>query len=759
LSSRVLQVFKRASLGGLPIKRKLLVIMMGVTSAALLLAGASIVLFDSFLFRNLLQRNLSALAEIIAENSSAALAFENAEDAAQTLATLRRKEHLTAACLFRTDGTVFAVYSRPGAPFECGSPESAGTRSSVDQLVVRRPVSLYNRQLGTIVLYYTLDEIGARRKLYGAAVLSIVVISAAVAFSLSSWLRATIATPVARLADAAAAISKTKDYSVRAEKLSNDELGLLVDAFNEMVSGIQLRDQDLRQALSTREDALRDAHDVRDFLQITLASIGDAVIATDAGGRIVFANPIALTMTGWAGESVIDKNIDEVFRILSEPAGDPMESPVTRVLRDGAFTSFDDRTVLVSRDGTQTLVHDSAAPIRDESGGIRGTVLVFRDATPRRRAEATSRLLASIVESSDDAIISATLEGTVISWNRGAEGIFGYSAAEMIGAPLSIISGPDRLDEMYGILRRIGRGERIEELRTVRRARDGSLVNVSLTVSPILDATGKIIGASKIARDITEQVRAEGRLAQANADLKQSIVELARSNEDLERFTFIASHDLQEPLRMIATYSQLLVREYPRASTSSADRYVEHIVEGTTRMRELLADLLAYARIGAAGEEPLSAVDLNRIVEMVLKNLKASIDETGAMITWDPLPKVMAYEAHFVPLFQNLINNAIKYRSEKPPHIHIDVRESDGELLFSVADNGIGIDPQYHEKIFVAFKRLHGRKIPGTGIGLAICHRVVERYGGRIWVQSRLGEGATFLFTLPAVALATVEQV
>ena len=229
----------------------------------------------------------------------------------------------------------------------------------------------------------------------------------------------------------------------------------------------------------------------------------------------------------------------------------------------------------------------------------------------------------------------------------------------------------------------------------------------------------------------------------------QSEADAARA--ELQHFVYAASHDLQEPLRMITVYSQLLVKAYPGKLDDNAATFVDNIVGGTKRMRELLSDLLAYSEIGASPEEPAAAVDLNVIIENVTQNLKVSIDESGAVITTGPLPTLSAREGHFIPLFQNLIGNAIKYRSAQPPRIHVSAQAMDGQLRFTVADNGMGIDPAYREKIFIAFKRLHGKKIPGTGIGLAICQRIVERYGGRIWVESQPGQGSTFIFTLPDI--------
>ena len=197
---------------------------------------------------------------------------------------------------------------------------------------------------------------------------------------------------------------------------------------------------------------------------------------------------------------------------------------------------------------------------------------------------------------------------------------------------------------------------------------------------------------------------------------------------------------------MITAYAQLLVKTYPERLDADASMFVNTIVDGTKRMRELLADLLTYAEISAKSDELPGEIDLNRVVDKAKQNLKAAIDEADAVVTSDHLPALRGDESHWIPLFQNLIGNAIKYRSERPPRIQISVQNENGELRFAVADNGIGIEPEYHQKIFAVFKRLHNKKIPGTGIGLAICQRVVERYGGRIWVESEAGRGATEIY-------------
>jgi light-regulated signal transduction histidine kinase (bacteriophytochrome) len=232
------------------------------------------------------------------------------------------------------------------------------------------------------------------------------------------------------------------------------------------------------------------------------------------------------------------------------------------------------------------------------------------------------------------------------------------------------------------------------------------------------------------------------RLAKRNADLE-------RSNIELERFVFVASHDLQEPLRVVTTYAQLLARKYSSSLDGEAAVLVDNIVHGAARMRNLVSDLLAYGILRTRPQEEAALVDVNQVLDNAIQNLKMSIDECAAEVSSDPLPVVRARSQDLLPLFQNMLANAIKYRSERPPRVHVSARREQGQLVFSVSDNGIGIEPEYHRRIFEPMRRLHGKDIPGTGMGLAICTRLIERYGGRIWVESRAGDGATFRFTLP----------
>jgi len=239
------------------------------------------------------------------------------------------------------------------------------------------------------------------------------------------------------------------------------------------------------------------------------------------------------------------------------------------------------------------------------------------------------------------------------------------------------------------------------------------------------------------------------RLVERNQDLEQTISTLMRSNQDLERFAWVVGHDLQEPIRTMAAYAQSLADNYSGRLDDDARLFIGNVLDGATRMRDLISKLLAHALASHRPQEAIETVDLNDVLEVVRANLEASIAETNAAVTNDPLPVLKVYSSDFILLFQNLIANAIKYRSESPPRVQVSAQTGSGEILLSVSDNGIGIDPKHQEQIFEPFRRLHGRSIPGAGLGLAICRRVIERYEGRIWVESEPGCGATFLFTVP----------
>jgi PAS domain S-box-containing protein len=375
-----------------------------------------------------------------------------------------------------------------------------------------------------------------------------------------------------------------------------------------------------------------------------------------------------------------------------------------------------------------------AVPIHSADGNIFKWIGTCTDIEEKKREAEAYAARAAIVEAADDAVIGNDMEGNIITWNGGARRLYGYSAEEAIGRSEAMLIPLEMPDELPQILATIRRGETMEHHETVRVRKDGKRLDVSFTLSPIKDGQGKITGIAGIARDITAA--------------KQLEAELKRSNAELEQFAYVASHDLQEPLRAMSGTVQLLQRRYQGQLDERADEIITHAVAAVSRMQTLISDLLAFSRLARHGNA-FASTNFNTVLQDVCANLEVAIAESGAVITHDALPQVTADVSQLRQLMQNLLSNAIKFRSQLPLHIHISARREQNAWLFSVRDNGLGIETQYFERIFIVFQRLHTRdEYPGTGIGLAVCKKIVERHGGCIWVESDAENGTTFHFTI-----------
>jgi PAS domain S-box-containing protein len=329
------------------------------------------------------------------------------------------------------------------------------------------------------------------------------------------------------------------------------------------------------------------------------------------------------------------------------------------------------------------------------------------------------------------------MDGVVRRVNRAECALLGYQAEEMLGRPVwEFVAGVDREASREAIRRKLSAEQPLEPVQRRYARRDGGELWVEIHDILVRNAAAQTTGIRSALLDITERKR----LAE---DLERHVEKLARSNGDLERFAYVASHDLQEPLRMVASFTQLLAKRYSGRLDETADRYIYFAVDGARRMQQLIVDLLEYSRVNSK-ELDLRRTECEAVVQTALQNL------SGAVITRDPLPVLTADAAQLGQLFQNLIGNAIKFRGKAPLRIHIAATDNGPDWLFSVQDNGIGIDPRHSARIFQIFQRLHTREqYPGTGIGLAVCQKVVERHGGKIWVESEPGAGSTFRFTIP----------
>ena len=484
--------------------------------------------------------------------------------------------------------------------------------------------------------------------------------------------------------------------------------------------------------------------EMQQSLALALASIEAGFLATDRQGRITRLNEEAARVLGWTETEALGRSYWEVFAREGRPASHQLTNPVDLMLQQGLRVRDQQRVVAVARDGRRTLLHVNTALTHTETGAVHGMIAVFRDLSAQTEAETRGQQeqerLRRVFEASPNGILLVDSRGRIALANRRAEAMFGHAPGTLEGLHVTTLVPSPARDEhgswMAGVFaerqgRAMGAGRDVHGLR-----RDGTLVPLEIGLSPIEMPDGDFMLATLI--DITERKRRDD--------------ELRRSNADLEQFAYIASHDLQEPLRMVASYTELLEERYKGRLDERADKYIFYAVDGAKRMQRLVADLLAFSRVGSQGK-PLKPVDTAAVLAEVLRVLGPRLREAGADVQADTLPPVMADEDQLYQLLQNLVGNALKFRSEAPPCIRISaVREGDA-WRFAVADNGIGIEPQYSERIFQMFQRLHERgRYEGSGIGLSIVKRILERHGGRIWLQSTPGQGSTFFFTLPALA-------
>jgi PAS domain S-box-containing protein len=493
----------------------------------------------------------------------------------------------------------------------------------------------------------------------------------------------------------------------------------------------------------------------------------DGILILDVDtGRINDVNPFLYKLLGFSRDEMIGKTVGDLSPFKDIESNQVM---LERLQKNG-YVRYENLP-LETRDGRKIAVEFVSNVY--QAGDCNVIQCDVRDITERRQAETVSIRLAAIVESSDDAIIGKDLNSIINSWNKGAEKIFGYTASEMMGASIRRLIPAGRHEEENQILEKIKRGESMEHFETLRQTKDGRLIDVSVTVSPIKDASGKVVGVSKVSRDITERKAAEEKIRQLNFELERRVVErtaqLQAANQELEAFSYSVSHDLRAPLRHVMGFVDLLQKDAGPSLSEQSLRHLSTISQSAKRMGDLIDDLLMFSRVGRA-ELHKTEIHLDELIRETLGDFQ--VETKGRNIVWNihPLPVVWADRALLRMALVNLISNAVKFtgaRAEAKIEIGVMEKWSNGAVastqnsntpklqdcntpVFFIRDNGAGFDPQYADKLFGVFQRLHSHdEFEGTGIGLANVQRIIQRHGGRVWAEGVLDGGATFYFSIP----------
>jgi PAS domain S-box-containing protein len=496
----------------------------------------------------------------------------------------------------------------------------------------------------------------------------------------------------------------------------------------------------------------------------------DPMVTIGTDGRIMDVNSATENITGRSREELIGTDFSEH---LVNPE---MDAGYQRVFDTGEVHDYP--LEILHRNGRVTPVIYNASLFRDSDGEVAGMIAVVRDMTDVIRTMETNSRMAAIVESSDDAIIGSSLEGIILSWNNSARKMYGFTAEEAVGRHVGIMVPPDLAGEVPWILNKLRRGEGVVHYETIRMRNDGSRLDVSLTLSPIIDVNGRVSGVSTIARDITERKKVEAilhrtkenlevkvrartaELNRANEQLQQEIAErrnaetrlatlvqeLENVNRELNDFAHVVSHDLKAPLRAISSLAGMFANDYREKLDADGITNIGLLINRVKRMYGLIDGILQYSRIGRVREQR-EEVDLNEVVSQVIEMLAPP--PSIKIVIQNGLPVLNCDRTRMHQVFQNLIENAVKFMDKPEGEIAVGCREAGGLYEFFVSDNGPGIEERHFDRIFKIFQTLRSRdEVESTGIGLAIIKRVVQSYGGNVWLKSTMGSGSTFYFTV-----------
>ncbi|MBU1260027.1 MAG: PAS domain-containing protein [Planctomycetes bacterium] len=752
-------------------------IVMIACTIGLLLAGITFIGWEQRVLRNNMVQNLSIQAAMIADNSKAALAFRDPTDAEKTLDGLHVDPSIVFGGIYTQDGKLFAAYYRGDSKIEIVPSEYQETGFAFKDgfLTVTSPIVLDKEVTGTVCLRMDLAPMYAMLKRNIQIMIIVLILSSLAAFLVSSRLQTVISKPILSLAELAKAVSEKKDYSSRAMKQSNDEVGLLIDAFNEMLEQIQKRDSELLDAkegleikveertleitkaneqmireIDERKKAQDELSSLLSLHSATLESTADGILVVDLNGKVVSHNQKFLHL--WqipasVAETKIDNKLLEfVFDQLSEP-----EKFIAKVKRLYANPFAQSQDILYFKDNR---VYERCSQPQRIGNRVVGRVWTFRDITERKLAEQalkqSQQMLQLVMDNVPQSIFWKDRNLNYLGCNVNFAKDAGLAKpGDIVGKSDYDLAWKKEEANAYCEDDKKVMDSNTPKYHIIEQQQQASGKTAWLDTNkvPLHDINGNVVGILGSYSDITERKEAEEEKDKLTRNLEDA-------NQQMKNFVYIASHDLREPLRKISAFGDMLQTSLKGKLEKDDTENLQFMIDGAQRMNKMIERLLVYSKVSTKSQPP-ETVDLNEIVKQ-LQQLELSMVLQEKQVTVEvpqPLPAVEVDPVQIRQLIQNLIANGIKYQEKGTiPHITITSKSaSDGMVRVDVKDNGIGIKPEYQQAVFTMFKRLHARnEYEGTGIGLAVCKKIVERHGGQIGVESEFGKGCTFWFTVPA---------